>query len=119
MIDQGIERLLPPFLRRHRFKVARPYLSGRILDVACGSEPLAALVDACIVVTTPHPSVDWVHAVVAAVSQFSKYAKVEYEDLLDRAKLEIASNQAGLKLVFYRRFSFGVNQIAVYPKDDL
>jgi hypothetical protein len=115
MIDQGLERLLPPFL----FKVARPCLSGRILDVGCGSEALAALVDACIVVTTLHPSVDWVDDVVAAVGLFSKHAKVEYEDLLDRAKLEIARNQASLKLVFYQRFSFGVNQIAAYAKDDL
>ena len=119
MIDQGTERLLSPFLRRQRFKVARPYRSGRILDVGCGSVALVALVDACIVVTTPHPSVDWVHAVIAAVGLFCKHAKVEYEDLLGRAKLEIASNQAGLKLVFYRRFSFGVNQIAVYAKGDL
>ena len=74
---------------------------------------------ACIVVTTPHPSVDWVHDVGAAVGLFSKHANEEHEDLLDRSKLETAGNQAGLKLVSYQRFLFGANQIAVYAKGDL
>lgn len=187
MADQALEGLLSPFLRRQRLKAAKPYLSGRILDVVCGSGALAALVAAdrylgveldeaslqqarlrfpthqfvsempepiekfesiislaviehvsdpaqflrtlagCLndtstsrlVVTTPHPAVDWIHDVGAAIGLFSKHANEEHEDLLDRAKLEIASNQAGLKLLFYRRFSFGVNQIAVYAKGDL
>lgn len=186
MADQGTEGLLSPFLRRHRFKVARPYLSGRILDVGCGSGALAALVyadhylgvevdkvslqqarlrfpthrfvsglpestekfdtiislaviehvsnpadflrtltvhldesaAACIVVTTPHPSVDWVHDVGAAVGLFSKHANEEHEDLLDHAKLETAGAQAGLKLISYRRFLFGANQIAVFKRLD-
>ena len=187
MADQGTEGLLSPFLRRQRLKVAKPYLSGRILDVGCGSGALAALVDADhylgvevdevslqqarlrfpahrfvfglpeftekfdtiislaviehvsnpadflrtlalhlnesasarIVVTTPHPAVDWMHDVGAAVGLFSKHANEEHEDLLDRAKLEIAGNQAGLKLVSYHRFLFGANQITVYAKGDL
>lgn len=186
MADQGAEGLLSPFLRRQRLKVARPYLSGHILDVGCGSGALAALVDAdhylgvevdevslqqarllfpahrfvsrlpeptekfdsiislaviehvsdpanflrtltvhlvesaaaCIVVTTPHPSVDWVHDVGAAIGLFSKHANEEHEDLLDRAKLEIAGNQAGLKLISYRRFLLGANQIAVFKRLD-
>ena len=45
MADQGTEGLLSPFLRRQRFKVAKPYLNGRILDVGCGSGALAELID--------------------------------------------------------------------------
>jgi len=44
MADQGSEGLLSPFLRRARMNAARPYLSGRILDVGCGSGNLAAWV---------------------------------------------------------------------------
>jgi len=69
-----------------------------------------------IVVTTPHPSVNWIHDVGAALGIFSKHANEEHEELLDRAKLEQAGNQAGMRLVTYYRFLFGTNQVAVYAK---
>lgn len=184
MADQGTEGLLSPFLRRQRFKAAKPYLNGRILDVGCGSGALAELVDpawyvgievdedsvnkakqsyphhffqnslppaeekfntvvslaviehvpdpaaflsslsqylegpkARIVITTPHPSVDWIHDVGASAGLFSQHANEEHEDLLSYEKLDIAGNQAGLRLVSYRRFLFGANQIAVFRKE--
>jgi SAM-dependent methyltransferase len=43
--DQGSEGLLSPFLRRQRLSAVRPYLSGRVLDVGCGSGTLASYVD--------------------------------------------------------------------------
>lgn len=67
-----------------------------------------------IVVTTPHPAVEWIHDAGAAIGLFSKHASEEHEDLLDHTKLEMAGHQAGLRLVSYRRFLFGANQIAVY-----
>ena len=74
---------------------------------------------ACIAVTTPHPSVDWVHDVGAAIGLFSKHANEEHEDLLDHTKLEITGKQAGLELLTYKRFLLGANQIAVYGKSKL
>ena len=41
MADQGREGLLSPFLRKQRFKAARPYLNGHVLDVGCGAGALA------------------------------------------------------------------------------
>jgi SAM-dependent methyltransferase len=185
MADQGSEGLLSPWLRKQRFKAAKPYLKGRVLDVGCGSGALAELVDAdrylgvevdafslqqarsrfsgyrfvselpnpsekfdiiislaviehvsnpagflaslathlissdnaCIVITTPHPAVDWIHDAGAAVGLFSKHANEEHEDLLDRTKLEMAGQNAHLALVSYRRFLFGANQIAVFKKE--
>ena len=38
-VDQG---LLSSALQRARLKAARPYLSGRILDIGCGNGSLAA-----------------------------------------------------------------------------
>ncbi|HCJ51079.1 MAG TPA: methyltransferase type 11 [Gallionella sp.] len=70
-----------------------------------------------LIVTTPHPSVDWVHHVGASLGLFSRHADEEHEDLLDKEKLESAGAQAGLKLISYQRFLFGANQIAVYKKD--
>jgi 2-polyprenyl-3-methyl-5-hydroxy-6-metoxy-1,4-benzoquinol methylase len=69
-----------------------------------------------LVVTTPHPSVGWVHNLGAKIGIFSKHANEEHEDLLNRSRLELVGNQAGLKLRSYSRFLFGANQIAVYSK---
>lgn len=72
---------------------------------------------ACIVVTTPHPSVKWVHDIGTAFGLFSKHANEEHDVLLDRSRLEMVGIQAALKLVKYRRFLFGTNQIAIFKKD--
>jgi SAM-dependent methyltransferase len=69
-----------------------------------------------IVITTPHPSVELVHDVGAAMGLFSKHANAEHKDLLDRAKLEAIARPAGLKLASYSRFLLGANQIAAYSK---
>lgn len=45
MADQGSEGFLSPFLRDRRIAAAKPFLSGRVLDVGCGSGLLASLVD--------------------------------------------------------------------------
>jgi SAM-dependent methyltransferase len=72
--------------------------------------------DGQLVITTPHPSVDWVHDLGAAIGIFSKHANEEHGDLLDQARLEMVGSQAGLKLDIYSRFLFGANQVAVYSK---
>ena len=72
--------------------------------------------DGQLVITTPHPSVDWVHHIGAAIGIFSKHASEEHEDLLDQARLDTVGTQASLKLDLYSRFLFGANQLAVYSK---
>jgi len=69
-----------------------------------------------IVITTPHPRVDWVHDIGASIGLFSKHANEEHEDLLDERKLADAGLQAGLALVSYSRFLLGANQLALYKK---
>ena len=183
MADQGTEGLLSPWLREQRFKAARPYVRGRVLDVGCGSGAFARFVgqddyvgvdrdqlslerarsafprycfrdrlpeigdkfdtilslaviehvssperflselaefmrdkNSKIIVTTPHPSVDWVHDAGAAVGLFSKHANEEHEALLDKVSLRKAAQGAGLKLQLYKRFLFGANQLAVFSR---
>lgn len=69
-----------------------------------------------VVITTPYPSVDWIHDLGAKIGLFSKHANEEHEDLLDRSKLEKAGLNAGLKMVTYQRFLFGANQVAVFAR---
>ncbi len=69
-----------------------------------------------VVITTPSPSMDWIHDLGASVGLFSKHANQEHEKLLDRGTLESAGEKVGLHLRMYRRFLFGANQIAVFER---
>lgn len=75
---------------------------------------LARKPDARIVCTTPHPSIDWVHAAGARIGLFSWSAHQEHQALLDADALRRAGREAGLEMVEYRRFLFGANQIAAF-----
>lgn len=91
-----------------------------VIDPIAFLSSLAEFLDdshlARLVVTTPHPSVDWIHYLGAKVGVFSKHANEEHEDLLDRSRLEMVGKEAGLRLLSYSRFLFGANQIAIYSK---
>jgi 2-polyprenyl-3-methyl-5-hydroxy-6-metoxy-1,4-benzoquinol methylase len=75
---------------------------------------LAAPHWARIVISTPHPAADWIHHTGAAIGLFSRHASEEHEQLLDRRALERLGAQAGLRMVSYRRFLLGANQLAVF-----
>lgn len=72
-----------------------------------------------IVLTTPHPCMDWVHTLGAKMGLFSKAANEEHEALLDQAQLESIAQKVGLKLKFYARFLFGANQIVAFCRKQL
>lgn len=80
------------------------------------SQYLSDAQSARIIITTPHPSMDWVHDLGAKFGLFSQHANEEHEELLDKEKLDIVGKAAGLKLVHYNRFLFGANQLAVYER---
>lgn len=44
MSDQGTEGLLSPYLRQQRINAVKPFLTGKILDVGCGTGVLAGWV---------------------------------------------------------------------------
>lgn len=75
---------------------------------------LACRSEARIICTTPHPSVEWVHAAGARLGLFSWSANEEHNSLLDENTLRLAGGSAGLEMVIYRRFLFGANQIAAF-----
>ena len=69
--------------------------------------------DGIIVLTTPHPSMRWVHDCGARVRAFSREAAEEHEDMLDYHALQSIAARAGLRVMRYRRFLPGCNQLAV------
>lgn len=66
-----------------------------------------------IVLTTPHPSVRLVHEAGARAGLFSRAAAEEHEQMLNGADLLRLARQSGFRLVRYRRFLLGANQLAV------
>ena len=70
-----------------------------------------------IVLTTPHPRLEWVHTAGARIGLFSQHAHDDHEDLLDRAALTKLAAPAGLTLVHYKRFLLGANQMFVLRAD--
>lgn len=66
-----------------------------------------------IVMTTPHPSLEWVHTAGAKVGIFSQHAHEGHEDLIDRAKMEEFVAGTNLRLTTYKRFLMGANQLFV------
>jgi len=66
-----------------------------------------------VVLTTPHPSLEWVHTTGARIGLFSHAAHDEHEDLIDRRRMAELLAGTGMGLAVYRRFLFGANQLFV------
>jgi 2-polyprenyl-3-methyl-5-hydroxy-6-metoxy-1,4-benzoquinol methylase len=67
-----------------------------------------------LVMTTPHPSFGWVHALGAKIGIFSSEASEEHEDLWGLENMHLAAQKVGLRLKFYRRFLLGANQLFIF-----
>jgi 2-polyprenyl-3-methyl-5-hydroxy-6-metoxy-1,4-benzoquinol methylase len=65
------------------------------------------------VLTTPHPSLEWVHTAGARIGLFSHAAHDEHEDLIGRSQMQELLAGTGIRLTVYRRFLFGANQLFV------
>ena len=75
--------------------------------------------ESSIVITTPHPSMDRVHTFGASVRLFSQHANEEHEELLNHQKMEKIANQCNLKIVLYKRFLLGANQLMVLKRKEI
>jgi 2-polyprenyl-3-methyl-5-hydroxy-6-metoxy-1,4-benzoquinol methylase len=111
---------------RHRFETALPEGEGfdtvaalafieHVSDPAGYLRRFAGLLNAGgrIVLTTPHPSLEWVHTSGARIGLFSHAAHDEHEELIDRARMTGFLAGTGLRLAVYRRFLLGANQLFV------
>lgn len=177
--------VLSGFLREQRWRAARPYLRGAVLDLGCSDGWLAARLPAeqaylgverspdtiawleahypgrrflrrdldrddlalterfdtivllailehlrdpdrvlrqlagClrpagrVVLTTPTPPGDRVHQIGARLGLFSRAAMDEHATIFNRASLEPRLERNGLRLVHYRTFLLGGNQLGV------
>jgi len=177
LVDAG---LLSGWLVTERLRAVGPYLSGSVLDFACGHGQLAQLCDPAsylgydidsrkvevarqhfpgyrfettlpedehfdtvaalafiehvqpepylkqftdllqpggrIVLTTPHPSFEWVHTAGARLHVFSPEAHDDHEDLLSRQHMAGIADSLSLRLVTSKRFLLGANQLFVLTR---
>ena len=73
--------------------------------------------DGQLVLTTPHPLMEWVLQVGGKLGLFAKSSHEEHKSLLDRSRVVGLANQANLDLVVYKRFLFGANQLIVLKNE--
>lgn len=66
-----------------------------------------------IVLTTPHPRLEWAHTVGAKLHLLSSEAHDEHEELLGRQRMQELVEPLGLRIAVYDRFLFGANQLFV------
>jgi 2-polyprenyl-3-methyl-5-hydroxy-6-metoxy-1,4-benzoquinol methylase len=177
LIDAGF---LSGWLVNERLRAARPHLTGKVLDFACGHGHLAQLCDADsytgydsdsrkiklaqeefpgyrfldslpederfdtvaalafiehvqpepyvkqfadllnpggrIVLTTPHPSYEWIHTTGAKLHIFSPEAHDDHEDLISPEGMAQLARHLSLELTESRRFLLGANQLFVLTR---
>lgn len=66
-----------------------------------------------IVLTTPHPSFEWIHTTGARIGLFSHAAHHDHEELIDKARMQELLVGTPMRMAVYRRFLFGANQLFV------
>ena len=68
------------------------------------------------VLTTPHPLGRKAHDLGGAIGVFSNDASEEHETFLDKRDLAGLAQREGFELTDYKRFLFGMNQVAEFTK---
>jgi ubiquinone/menaquinone biosynthesis C-methylase UbiE len=66
-----------------------------------------------LVITTPTPIGDRIHHFLAIFNITSKHAAEEHQSVMDRAQLHDALRRAGMRVVHFRVFLLGGNQVLV------
>lgn len=85
----------------------------------------AAFLDTCaryltpegmILITTPNPTLEWLHGVAAFIGLLSPEAHEDHQSVVGRAALTTAAASVGLKVERFRYFMLGANQALVLSR---
>jgi 2-polyprenyl-3-methyl-5-hydroxy-6-metoxy-1,4-benzoquinol methylase len=66
-----------------------------------------------IVLTTPHPSIRWLHEFGARIGLFSREGAKEHRKLINRERMIQLAETSGFRVRDFRRFLLGCNQLFV------
>lgn len=77
---------------------------------------LALPIGGYFIITTPHPIGRTIHDFGASIGLFSSDASEEHEIFFDQKAMMRLAEQEGFRMMYYRRFLFGMNQLCVFVK---
>ena len=66
-----------------------------------------------MVLTTPHPNLEWAHTVGARLGLFSRAASEEHNVLINRKLMARLAADTGLRIQQFKRFLYGANQLFI------
>lgn len=66
-----------------------------------------------MVLTTPHPNLEWAHAFGARLGLFSRAASEEHNVLIDQKLMKRFAGDTGLRVAEFKRFLYGANQLFI------
>lgn len=66
-----------------------------------------------VILTTPHPSMEFIHKSGANIGLFSKDANDEHEALINKKRMRQIAQNAAFEMVHYERFLMGANQLII------
>ena len=66
-----------------------------------------------IIITTPGPTAEFIHKIGSRFGLFDKEAGEEHKKIFDEKDLRQLAQDAGLKIIYYKTFEFGLNHLVV------
>ncbi|MBV9617870.1 MAG: methyltransferase domain-containing protein, partial [Verrucomicrobia bacterium] len=66
-----------------------------------------------IVLTTPHPSVRWLHGLGARIGLFSREGAREHRELIGRRRMAEVAAATGFEVGHFQKFLLGCNQLFI------
>jgi 2-polyprenyl-3-methyl-5-hydroxy-6-metoxy-1,4-benzoquinol methylase len=66
-----------------------------------------------VILTTPRPSVRWLHEFGARIGAFSREGAKEHRELIDRHRMIELAEQSRFQIRYFRRFLLGCNQLFI------
>jgi len=67
----------------------------------------------CILITTPHPSMNHIYYLGSRMKIFAKHAQEEHKQYFELRKMKDLMGPLELEIVLYKRFLFRANQLFV------
>jgi len=71
-----------------------------------------------VILTTPHPSMQWAHELGARIGLFSREGAKEHREFIDQHRMSEIAAAAGFRIGRSRRFLLGCNQLFVLESSD-
>jgi len=117
--NHNFQSALPPIEEKFNTIVATAvieHVSNPAIFLFELAQRLGDSINDSIILTTPHPYMDWILSLGSRIGFFSRHANEEHNKLLNNSKLAEIATKCDLKIKIYKRFLLGTNQLVVFWK---